>query len=39
MATATITPIGTTTLKRARSQLVYDRSSATRGRAGNVQVP
>src|SRR5450759_5113355 len=33
MATATITPIGTTTLKRARSQLVYGLSSEARGRA------
>ena len=32
MATATMTPIGTTTLKRARSQLVYFSSDA-RGRA------
>src|SRR5690348_9442600 len=33
IATATITPIGTTTLRRARSQLVYCRVSVARGRA------
>ena len=33
IATATITPIGTTTLKRARSQLVYCVRSDARGRA------
>jgi hypothetical protein len=31
MATATITPMGTTTLRRARSQLVYGRVSGARG--------
>ena len=41
MATATMTPIGTTTLKRARSQLVYGRSSEARPRAisGKVMIP
>src|ERR1017187_1905839 len=38
MATATMTPIGTTTLKRARSQLVYGVSSEARGRAGAGKV-
>ena len=40
-ATATMTPMGTTTLKRARSQLVYGRVSGARGRAtaGTIEVP
>src|SRR4029079_12883324 len=33
IATATMTPMGTTTLRRARSQLVYGRVSGARGRA------
>ncbi len=40
MATATITPIGTTTLKRARSQLVYCwRGSGARARLGKIRSP